>query len=386
MVYFESYKNDPINATIYGKTIEYRKFYGEPSDKTLKDFEKSGITPYHFFIEKDYNNNIYTIEQDDYNPHSKNISKNIILELYEYFKDIAPKKRLILYLFYLNGRKPNFPLFDPDIINISNFIKVDLDLIKKYKNFDYNDVLYILSNCNLEICEYLEKQFQICNLPTKKNQANEFLNNFIKNNFILGIQNISSKFKIDINKIISKSITTKSFDTLIVMYSSISKVQREKYNNQIIKLMPKLIGNSSITVDFLKLIEPIAWNEYTSNPSDGFSNYQINQTSILGFVGYNTPIPVIDYIADKLKPELITATYYSHSRYYSIYTLYIHNWDRNDIKSSNIIKKLIEIYQNSLIKIKLEKKIKEESSSEKSSGEESSGEESSSESSGESDD
>ena len=248
----------------------------------------------------------------------------------------------------------DFPLFDPDIIDIQKFIRFNIDLIKKYKSFNYNDILYILSNCNLEICEYLEKQFQICNLPTKKIQANIFMDKFIKIKYIHGIQYIATKFKIDITKIITKSISTKSFDTLVIMFSSISRVQREKFYEKLIKLIPTLVSCSSLTVDFLEQIEdikPIAWNEYTYEPSDGFNNYQVNQTSILGFVSYHTPLEIIDYIAQKLKPKLITSTHSSRFRYYTIYALFIHVCDKNDIQSINVLKKLIEIYQNALEKI-----------------------------------
>lgn len=350
MVYLTSYSK-PISITIYGKTIEYKIFHPHKNDKSLKDFEVKDITPYHFLVYVDYYQKIYTIEQDDWLPHYKTLHRNLISELFEYFKDIIPKKRLITYLFYLDGCKENFPLFDPDIIDIQKFNFIDLDLIKKYKSFNYDEILYILSNCNLEICEYLEKQFQITNLPTKKKQANEFIEKFIKLKYISGVQIIATKFKIDTSKIISKSISTKSFDTLVIMYSSISKVQREKYYDQLIKLMPKLIGCSSLTVDFLKLIEdikPIAWNEYTYEPTEGFNNYQLNQKSILGFVTYHTPLEIIDYIAEKLKPKLITDTYYSHSRYYTVYTLYIHVWDRKDTQSINVLKKLVDIYQKAL--------------------------------------
>lgn len=351
MVYLSSHIK-PIGITIYGKTIEYQTFHPDKDDKSLKDFEVKDITPYHFLVYVDYYNKIYTIEQDDWLPHySRTLHRNIISELFEYFKDIIPRKRLLTYLFYLDGCKEDFPLFDPDIIDIQKLNNFNLDLIKKYKSFNYDEILYILNRCNIEICEYLEKQFQITNLPTKKNQANEFIEKFIKLKYIPGIQNIATKFKIDTSKIISKSISTKSFDTLVIMYSSISKVQREKYYDQLIKLMPKLIGYSSLTVGFLKLIEdikPIAWNEYTYEPTEGFTNYLVNQKSILGYVTYHTPLEIIDYIAEKLKPKLITATYYSHSRYYTVYTLYIHVWDRKDIQSINVLKKLVDIYQKAL--------------------------------------
>lgn len=144
----------------------------------------------------------------------------------------------------------------------------------------------------------------------------------------------------------------------MVLFPSISKVQREKFYDQLIKLMPKLVGYSCLTIDFIKLIEdlkPIAWNQYTSNPDEGYSNYLISNKSILGFVTYITPIEIIDYIASKLTPKLITEIHYSHTRTYSIYSLFEHTWDRRDKKSVAILKKLVDIYYNALEAIEKEK-------------------------------
>jgi len=360
MFHISTYKNDPVDVTIYGHTFKYQNFDGTSKIESLKEFEEHGITPYHFLVHKDYNYNIYTIEQEDYYPFEKYLHKNIIIELFEYFKDIAPKKRLILWLYSLSGKKSTFPFLDPDIISIQNIWHINLEIIKKYKKFDKDDISFILHSirCNKEICEYLENTFQITNIPTKKNEANSYIECFIKNKFIPGIQTLSAKFKIDTNKIISKSITKKAFDTLIVIFPTISKVQREKYYDQLIKLMPKLIGYDCLTVDFIKLIEdlkPIAWNQYTSRPDEGYSNYLINNTSILGFVTYNTPIEIIDYIADKLSPKLITETHYYHTyKSYTIYSLYEHVWDRKDKKTLIILKKLVDIYYNALEAIEKE--------------------------------
>jgi hypothetical protein len=353
MIYIPTYKNNPVDLTIYGYTFKYQNFDGASKIKSLKEFEEHGITPYHFLVHKDYNYNIYTIEQEECYPFEKYLHKNIFIELFEYFKSIIPKKRLLLWLFYLNGKKNNFPLFDPDLINIQNIFNINLQIIKKYKKFDKDEISFILHSihCNKEICEYLENTFQITNIPTKKNEANNFIECFIKNRFIPGIQTLSAKFKIDTNNIISKSITKKAFDTLIVLFTTISKVQREKFYEQLIKLMPKLIGHSCLTVNFIKLIEdlnPIAWNQYTTRPDEGYSNYVISNKSILGYVTNNTSIEIIDYIADKLNPKIITDIHTSHSRFYTIYSLYQHLWDKKDKKSVRILKKLVDIYYNAL--------------------------------------
>jgi hypothetical protein len=353
MVYFSTYRNDPVDVTIYGHTFKYQNFDRTSNIESLKEFEKHGITPYHFLVHRDYNYNIYTIEQEDYYPFDRYLHKNITIELFEYFKDIIPKKRLILWLYSLNGKRNSFPFLDPDLISIQDVSGINLEIIKKYKNFDKDDISHILHSnyCNKEICEYLENTFQITNIPTKKNEANNFIECFIKCKFIHGIQTLSAKFNIDTNKIISKSISKKEFDILIILFPTISKVQREKYYDQLIKLMPKLIYYSCITVDFLKLLEdikPIEWKQYNRHPDEGFSNYLINNTSILAFVSYDSNPEIIDYIASKLPPKMITENHYSHSRGYTIYSLFEKIWDRNDKKSIKILKKLIDIYEKAL--------------------------------------
>lgn len=199
MVHFPSFNNEPVDVTIYGHTFKFRNFTDLSGCKSLKELEEHGITPYHFLVHKDYYNNIYTIENNDYYPYQKYLNINIILELFEFFKDIIPKNRLLLYLFYLDGKKIDFPLFDPEIIGIQYIPHLNLDIVKKYKKLDKDDINYILNkhNCNKDICEYLENTFQITNIPTKKNEANTFIGCFIKAKYIPGIQTLSNKFKID---------------------------------------------------------------------------------------------------------------------------------------------------------------------------------------------
>jgi hypothetical protein len=347
--------NKPVEITIYGHKFEFQDFYVDNKINTLKEYQEKDVTPYHFLAQKNYytNYNCCTIEDDNFKPYGKYLYKNLIIELYEFFKNIAPKERLIKYLFYLFDKRVDFPFIEPDIISICDFREFNLDIIKKYKKFDKDEINKILlsNNCNLEICEYLEKTFNITQIPTNKTEANTYLGYFIKNKFITGINTLATKFKIDTTKIITKSITSKNYDILFVLFKTISKVQREKYYDQLIKLMPKLIGDKNLTTDFIKLIEdikPIEWKQYNRFPDDGFRNYLISNTSILGHVTYDTKVDIIDYIAPKLTPKMITDVYYSHTRSYSLYSLFEHTWDRNDKQSIKILKKLIEAYENAL--------------------------------------